>query len=501
MTRNAHRPRLEHLESRTLLATCHVTRLGDFGAGADAGGGHSRGDLRFCINKANTEPGPDTILFSRTGTIRLSSALPDIDDDLTIDGPGARLVTVDAQQKARVFKVNSGATVEISGLTMRGGSQGGSNTGGGGILNAGDLILRNCAVLENTIALSNSVRAGGGIYNSGTLEVSNCSVSENSVPFAVAVSGGGIYNALGATLVVNDSLITNNWMGEGLSSYARGAGVFNEGTATIIRTTISGNTGNTVASQKLYGVGGGIANFDGVLTVDSSLISNNVTAGDYYAYGGGIANWSGQVTVVNTTIANNLAFVEWADGLGVCGGGGISNYAFDQPGGTFTISHSTIANNHCEGGDERAAGTGGGIYKQDGEFHMHDTVVAGNGAITSGDDIAAFLNSSGYNLVENSAEGSGYAPTDILDVEPMLGPLQHNGGPTLTMTLLPGSPAIDAGDPNPVDPPTWDQRGPGFPRIVNGRLDIGAFEVQATGMPRPVAYLAVFSTADFDDDE
>jgi hypothetical protein len=61
--------------------------------------------------------------------------------------------------------------------------------------------------------------------------------------------------------------------------------------------------------------------------------------------------------------------------------------------------------------------------------------------------------------------------------------VQDNGGPTRTHALLPGSPAIDAGDPNPVDPPEWDQRGPGFPRIVNGIIDIGVFDVQASGAP------------------
>jgi hypothetical protein len=59
----------------------------------------------------------------------------------------------------------------------------------------------------------------------------------------------------------------------------------------------------------------------------------------------------------------------------------------------------------------------------------------------------------------------------------MLGPLANNGGPTDTHALLSGSPAIDAGDPNFTPPPDYDQRGPGYSRVVNGRIDIGAFEV------------------------
>jgi hypothetical protein len=85
----------------------------------------------------------------------------------------------------------------------------------------------------------------------------------------------------------------------------------------------------------------------------------------------------------------------------------------------------------------------------------------------------------GHNLVGNSQGGSGYDTTDLLDVDPLLGPLQNNGGLTKTMALLPGSPAIDAGDN--TNAPEWDQRGPGYPRIVNGVIDIGAFEVQSDG--------------------
>ena len=79
-------------------------------------------------------------------------------------------------------------------------------------------------------------------------------------------------------------------------------------------------------------------------------------------------------------------------------------------------------------------------------------------------------------------------PGDQINTEPLLGPLQDNGGPTLTHALLPGSPAIDAGDPNFTPPPFYDQRGPGFPRVVNGRIDVGSFEVQGpTPTPTPTA--------------
>ena len=82
------------------------------------------------------------------------------------------------------------------------------------------------------------------------------------------------------------------------------------------------------------------------------------------------------------------------------------------------------------------------------------------------------------------------ATGDQTNPDPLLGPLQDKGGQTFTHALLPGSPAIDAGDPNFTPPPFFDQRGPGFNRVVNGRIDIGSLEVQGpmpTPTPRPSA--------------
>src|ERR1043166_1545649 len=79
------------------------------------------------------------------------------------------------------------------------------------------------------------------------------------------------------------------------------------------------------------------------------------------------------------------------------------------------------------------------------------------------------------------------APGDQINTDPLLGPLQNNGGPTQTHGLLPGSPAIDAGDPNFTPPPDYDQRGPGFVRVFNGRIDVGSFELQPTPTPTPTA--------------
>jgi hypothetical protein len=95
------------------------------------------------------------------------------------------------------------------------------------------------------------------------------------------------------------------------------------------------------------------------------------------------------------------------------------------------------------------------------------------------------VTSLGYNLANDDGGGVLTGPGDQIKTDPMLGPLQDNGGPTFTHALLPGSPAIDAGDPNFMPPPFYDQRGPDFWRVRNGRIDIGSFEVQGTPTPTP----------------
>src|SRR5262249_53100740 len=117
--------------------------------------------------------------------------------------------------------------------------------------------------------------------------------------------------------------------------------------------------------------------------------------------------------------------------------------------------------------------SGGGIYQAAGAVFPRNTIIDGNGA-RNGPDIWGHITSQGYNLIGSIRDVSNLAECDILDANPLLGPLQNNGGPTQTIALLPGSPAVDAGDNSSA--PATDQRG--LPRIVGGIIDIGAFEVQ-----------------------
>src|SRR5262245_259917 len=137
----------------------------------------------------------------------------------------------------------------------------------------------------------------------------------------------------------------------------------------------------------------------------------------------------------------------------------------------LTLMSSTLSGNSV-------GGFGGGILHQVGGSAITNTILAGNTAGFAGPDLFGVLTSQGHNLIGDGSGGSGFTDTDLVGTDPLLGPLQDNGGPTFTHALLPGSLALDAGDN--TDAPEFDQRGPGFPRTVSGTIDIGAFEVQAT---------------------
>ena len=257
-----------------------------------------------------------------------------------------------------------------------------------------------------------------------------------------------------------------------------GADNFGAARVTVTDSTLSSNSayGGIKATGCFFGCG---AN----LSVANSTISGNSAADS----GGGIYASAVGASIVNSTISGNSA---GTSGGGIYGGAAVENStirgnsAGTNGGGIYggaTVVNSTISGN--------SAGTsGGGIYNT-------SSLVVGNtilNAGASGENIfndGGTITSLGYNL--SSEDGGGYltGPGDQINTDPLLGPLQDNGGPTFTHALLPGSPAIDTGDPNFSPPPFNDQRG--CPRVINGRIDIGSFETQpprrpcATPRPRP----------------
>ena len=178
------------------------------------------GSLRDAITQANAHAGADIIVFQPglTGTIALTGGELDITDDLKINGPGADKLTVSGNNTSRVFKVEAGETVTISGLTIAGGNAGTGN--------------------------------GGGIDNFGTLTVSNIVFSGNA-----ATDGGGLANQSGGTATVRDSTFTGNSADAGGGGHGDGGGLANEsgGTVTV--------TGSTFTGNSAVGSGGGLVNF------------------------------------------------------------------------------------------------------------------------------------------------------------------------------------------------------------------------------------------------
>ena len=432
--------------TQTLAATITVTNTNDSGPGS----------LRQALAVAHDG---DRITFAVSGTITLTSGGLPINKNITISGPGPDQLSIGGNQALLVFGVFPGKAATISGLTVRNAQS--------GILNAGTVTVTNC-VLSNSYdglsnygvaAVSSCVLTGNlyhGLYSyGGETTISNCVVSGNA--------GGGLFNTGNfgpnnsitgyGSMTISDSIVSDN----------SGPGVWNYFFLTVLNSTLSGNS----AGDGLGGGGirSGTPKAPGSVTVINSTISGNSASGG----GGGLAISYWGVTIVNSTISGNSA----GDA-----GGGIANYT-----GGVELANTTISGN--------SAASGGGIYNVAGQFggtiEISNTVLKA-GAL--GENIfnnGGTVTSHGYNL--SSDDGGGYltGPGDQINTDPLLGPLQDNGGSTLTHALLPGSPAIDAGDPNFHPPPFNDQRG--CPRVINGRIDIGSFERQPPGRscltPRP----------------
>jgi hypothetical protein len=225
-----------------------------------------------------------------------------------------------------------------------------------------------------------------------------------------------------------------------------------------------------------FGDPGGILNeaLRGYLTVLDSTISNNSTSNSQVA--AGIDSEVGSVTIINSTIRSNVD-----NGSNSAGGIGIL-------GGSVYIANSTISGNTGTQQTGTPNNSGGGIDVSSlssllggtASVTLYDTIVAGNtGSVNNPTDVSGSFISLGHNLIgEANSQSSGFVSSDQVGtttnpINPLLGPLTANGGPTPTMALLTGSPAIGAG--SSANAPATDQRGD--PRPTSGALDIGAFEL------------------------
>jgi hypothetical protein len=589
------RLRLDQLEERAVPATFQVNSLGDTGAGSG-----TTGDLRYAINQSNGTPGANTITFAPgiAGTISLTSQLPPITNDVTIQGPGKENLVIDGGSMFRVLEIGQGVNVVLAGVQIANAAalptwqarpvdlisstlfpfdhdnlakhihsywnifingqlqQIPANTGitpdntqfhemhthdrsgtihmeskdnptqqffvhdffdvwgqdftptrlldyrvdpahpimmlvngvpnsdmgnyeiqdmdhidfillgatldttipnaigqGGGILNAGNLTLR------DSLIIACRAQQGGGIYNTGTLTMTNSEISGCGAIDA----GGGIFSTFGATVTVTNSTVDGDYgtTGGGIQN--------NNGNLTVNFSTVRGNLStDTFADDGIAG-GGGIYNYGGSATISNSLLSGNSAANN----GGGVYNNSAQVTISNSTLSSNTADSK---------GGAIYN----DPSSTLSLVSDTAAQN-------TTSGQGGGVFSDttigaQGSVTLDNNIIARNTNGGNSDDLSGPIVSHGFNLIGNGSNGSGFVFSDRVGtastpIDPLLGTLADNGGPTLSYSLQTGSPAIGTGDPSLAG--STDQRG-----FVRGNpVNIGSFQPSAgpTATISPVA--------------
>ncbi len=410
--------------------------------------------------------GGGTVTFTCSGTITLTAEIV-IAADTRIDGSGQE-VTISGNNAVRVFRVNSGVEFNLDSLTIANGYIG-SGSGGGIASSASIMTIRNCNFSGNdhgsiyseqgTLTIDSSTfsnnRTTGGyagaIYNNaGTASVSNSTFSGNSATWV----GGAIHNALSSTMTVSNSTFSGD-------SANYGGGINNNGILTVSNCTFSnhsvlsgGAIANscmlTVQDSSFYGNlasynGGGIYNGNlGTVVVNNSIFGSNRASN-----GGGIYNaWTSATTVVgNSTFSGNYA---------TGSGGAIQNDYH----GAVTLINSSISSNR--------ASNGGGISNGEGSMIVKNSIVANS---PTGNNCSGTITDGGGNLSFPDTTCPG------INADPLLGPLQDNGGPTWTMALGEGSAAIDAAlDAICAAPPVnnLDQRG--FVRPWGAHCDIGAVE-------------------------
>ncbi|HEY6963034.1 MAG TPA: carboxypeptidase-like regulatory domain-containing protein [Gaiellaceae bacterium] len=497
---------------------------------ADAGGVCT---LRAAIGETNALPGPDSIVLpSGTYTLAIPGAGEnadatgdlDVTDELAILGADRDTTTIDAAGLDRAIDVRPGASLSLSGVTVRGGflastaSDGIRPSGGAGLRAEGDtgepcaLTIANARFTQNVAqggpggglvfhcptALSvtdteftqNSVTEGlgGGLYIEQVLSAASSltrvTVSGNAVTSTDAfhgfTAGGGIGNS-GGPLTIQDSTISANTATTTQSGGAQGGGIYSVGGAlTLLRTTVDGN--QAVGHANGGGDGGGLYGFAGsaAVTITQSTFSNNVAQADTFGVStDGGADLAGTPILIDaSTFAGNRAGFTGGASLGVT---------------TFAVTDSTFTGNvETNGGAVHFSG-----FSSDApSLHTFRNDTFTGDTRTEIDALVPFfvrnsilgpLSGSGsactpsttfdadYDVVSDASCTSG--THDVQTASPGLLPLAANGGPTNTIALAGGSPAIDSGDNATCT--ANDQRG--NPR-TDGHCDRGAFEAGTGGL-------------------
>ena len=324
------------------------------------------------------------------------------------------------------------------------------------------LLFRLAAAQGATLTVFSNADSGAGTLRQAIFDASSGDTINFAINFGFQAHEIQLNSELliAKNLTINgpaDKLAVQAQLGSGYRCFHIAPSV----SVTIARLTISPTGSGCIPCAG----GGGILNA-GTLTIENCTISGNLPPSGSDG-GGGILN-TGTLAIISSTISGNSVFGGFNGGIG----GGIANLN----GGTLTIANSTVSGNNVS---EGASDCGGGIFTDSGSTtSARSTIIALNTGQSP--DVCGPLTSQGFNLVGDNA-GSIITPAQTSDligtpgapIDPLLGPLQYNGGPTFTQALQSNSPAIDRGDPNA---PARDQRG----YVRTGVSDIGAFEFGGT---------------------
>lgn len=375
---------------------------------------------------------------------------------LTLQGAGAEQTIIDGNGDHRVLYVSLSHDVTVSGVTLRHGY----GSWGAGVQVDGVVSTATFTLTHSVVASNTSSAGAGGVYvqhPNARAVISACLISNNRTGVGLNSHGGGLYVHEGQLKLVDSTVFSNRTDYQGGGLYAGGVGNL----LTVQRSTIVSNTAG--------GNGGGVHSEVGALFLWQSAVISNVSGNN----GGGVFNNS-NAAFMDTTVAWNRANksggIHNQDRLFLTNVTVSANEASNTAGaiyntgnGNLIVKNSTIAYNTY------GSGSAGGIYNY-ADVSFKSSIVAHN----EGADCTAMggaFASQGYNL-EYGHTCVLTAAGDITDTNPLLGPLQDNGGDALTHALLEGSPAIDNGAFS--DYPSTDQRG--VPRPQGSRCDIGAYE-------------------------